>query len=273
MAVSIADIKKLREMTQAGMTDCKNALIEANNNIEEAVLILRKKGQAKADKRGDREASEGRAIAKTDGKFACALSLKCETDFVGNNEGFKALANKILEAAFAAKAKTIDEVNALTIDGRVVADLVKEQSGTTGEKMEIGAYATVEGEGAVAYNHFNGKLATIVAFNEPVEEAIASEVAQQVAAMNPVSVSREDVPADVRDREFRLGRDKALEEGKPEAIVDRIAEGRLAKFYKESCLMEQELISDNKISVADYLKKSSKTLKAISFARINLNAD
>ncbi|MDD2962293.1 MAG: translation elongation factor Ts [Muribaculaceae bacterium] len=274
MAVSMADISKLRKLTGAGMMDCKNALNETNNDIEAAIEIIRKKGQAVAAKREDREAAEGCVLATSTGDFAAVLALKCETDFVAKNEGFVALTKKLLEAAVAAKAKTLDEVNALVLDGQKVADLIVEEIGKTGEKMEIGFYETVEAPTTVSYNHFGNKLATIVGFNEANADAkVAHEVAMQVAAMNPLAVCREDVPADVQEKELEIGRDKARQEGKPEAILDRIAQGRLDKFFKETVLMEQEFVSDPSMTIGAYLKKSSANLKAVAFKRINLNQD
>lgn len=274
MAVTMADISKLRKMTGAGMMDCKKALEETNNDIEAAIEIIRKKGQAVAAKREDREASEGCTLAKSEGSFAAVLALKCETDFVAKNEGFVALTQKLLDAAVAAKAKSIDEVNALVIDGKKVADLVVEEIGKTGEKMEIGAYEFIEAPSTIAYNHFGNKLSALVGFNlADIDAHVAREVAMQVAAMNPLAVCREEVPADVVEKELEIGRDKARQEGKPEAILDRIAQGRLAKFYKENVLMEQEFVSDSSMDIATYLKKSNADLKAIAFKRVNLNVD
>ena len=169
MAVSMADIAKLRKLTGAGMMDCKKALTETNNDIEAAIEIIRKKGQAVAAKREDREASEGCCLAKSTGDFAACLALKCETDFVAKNEGFVALTKKLLDAAVEAKAKSIDEVNNLVVDGQAVKDLIVEEIGKTGEKMELGAYEYVEAPATVAYVHFGNKLATVVAFNKVVE--------------------------------------------------------------------------------------------------------
>lgn len=274
MAVSMAEISKLRHMTGAGLMDCKKALAEANNDMDAAIEIIRKKGQAVAAKREDRTASEGCTISASNGSFAAIVALKCETDFVAKNEGFVALTKKILNAALEAQAKALEEVNALTIDGKPISELIVEEIGKTGEKMELGAYEYVEAPSTVAYNHFGNKLAAIVGFNqEGVDAQVAKEVAMQVAAMNPVSVSREDVPEHIKEEELRIGREKAKEEGKPEAILDRIAEGRLAKFFKESVLMEQEFVSDNSMDIATYLNKSNAGLKAIAFKRVNLNED
>lgn len=274
MAVTMAEISKLRHMTGAGLMDCKKALAEANNDMEAAIEIIRKKGQAVAAKREDREASEGCVLAAANGKFAAIVALKCETDFVAKNEGFVNLTKNILAAVMDNAPKSLDEVKALVVDGKSVADLIVEEIGKTGEKMELGAYEFVEAPSTVAYNHFGNKLATVVGFNEEgVDAQVAKEVAMQVAAMNPIAVCREEVPAKIAEQELEIGREKAREEGKPENIIDRIAQGRLNKFYKENVLMEQEFVSDNSMDIATYLKKQSAGLKAVSFRRVNLNED
>ena len=274
MAVTMAEISKLRHMTGAGLMDCKKALAEANNDMDAAIEIIRKKGQAVAAKREDRTASEGCTLSESNGKFAAVVALKCETDFVAKNEGFVDLTKKILKAALDAQAKSLAEVSELAIDGVKVSELIVEEIGKTGEKMELGAYEYVEAPSTVAYNHFGNKLAAIVGFNqEGVDAQVAKEVAMQVAAMNPVAVNRDAVPQSVKDEELRIGREKALEEGKPEAILDRIAQGRLPKFFKESVLMEQEFVSDSSMDIATYLSKNSKGLEAIDFKRVNLNED
>ena len=329
MAVTIADINKLRKMTGAGIMDCKKALVETNNDIDAAIEIIRKKGLAIAAKREDRDASEGRAIAGTCGEFAAVVSLKCETDFVAATDGFKTLTNEILAAALAAKAKTIDEVKELKLGERTVAERVVEETGKTGEKMEIGAYEAIEAPKVIAYNHFNGKLAAIVGFNKnEIADEVAREIAMQVASMNPIAVNVEDVPESVKAQELAtavektklelvkkavdnaltkaginpnlvdsedhiasninkgwltedeaakareiketVGAEKAanLNEG----MIQNIAKGRLQKFFKDNVLMEQEL-GDTKESVAAFLQKADKELKATCFKRVNLNAD
>ena len=329
MAVTIADINKLRKMTGAGIMDCKKALVETNNDIDAAIEIIRKKGLAIAAKREDRDASEGRAIAGTCGEFAAVVSLKCETDFVAATDGFKTLTNEILAAALAAKVKTIDEVKELKLGERTVAERVVEETGKTGEKMEIGAYEAIEAAKVIAYNHFNGKLAAIVGFNKnEIADEVAREIAMQVASMNPIAVNVEDVPESVKAQELAtavektklelvkkavdnaltkaginpnlvdsedhiasninkgwltedeaakareiketVGAEKAanLNEG----MIQNIAKGRLQKFFKDNVLMEQEL-GDTKESVAAFLQKADKELKATCFKRVNLNAD
>lgn len=213
MAVSIEDIKKLRQMTGAGMMDCKNALAETNGDIEASIEIIRKKGQAVAAKREARNAAEGCVFAGTNGNFAAIATLKCETDFVAKNESFRALAKEILKTALAAQAKSVDEVKELVFDGRTIAEHITDEIGKTGEKMELGEYAWLEAPSVASYEHLGNKLATIVGLNLPdVPAEVGKEVAMQVAAMNPVSVSRNDVPKEVVDRELEIAVEKTKEE-------------------------------------------------------------
>ena len=215
----MAEITKLRHLTSAGLMDCKKALAETNGDIEAAVEILRKKGQAVAAKREDREASEGCVLAKNEGGFAAIVALKCETDFVAKNAGFVALTQKLLDAAVASKAKSIEELNALVLDGRTVADLIVEEVGKTGEKMEIGAYEYVEAPSTTSYNHLGNKLSTIVGFNlEGVDYQVGRDVAMQVASMNPVAVDRESVPQSVIDSERNVAIEKTKEEQVKKAV-------------------------------------------------------
>ena len=274
MAVTIEDIKKLRHLTSAGLTDCKNALNEANGDMQGAVEIIRKKGQVVAAKREDREASEGCVLSKHEGDFAAVVALKCETDFVAKNAGFVELTNKILDAAVANRVQNIEDLKALAIDGRTIADLIIEETGKTGEKCELGAYECITAPSVTSYNHFGNKLATIVGFNVAGADAtVLRDVAMQAAAMNPVAATIEQVPEDIRKQELEIGREKAREEGKPEAILDRIAEGRLNKFYKESVLIEQEFVKDPSLTVGKYLAKSQAGLTVVDFKRVNLNED
>lgn len=330
MAVTMAEITKLRNLTSAGLMDCKKALAETNGDIEAAVEILRKKGQAVAAKREDRQASEGFVSAKSVDGFAAILALNCETDFVGKNEGFTSLAKKLLDLAVENRCKTVEEVKALTVDGQTVADLVTEESGKTGEKTEIGAYEVVEAPSVAAYNHFNNKLAAIVGFNlEGVDPQVGREICMQIASMNPVACSREDVPQATIDQEIAVAVEKTKQEqvkkaveaalkkaglnpnhfdsddhiasniskgwiteedaakareimkttaeakaaNLPEAMIQNIANGRLNKFFKESCLMEQEYVQDSKITVGQFLDQTQKGLVAVAFKRVNLNQD
>lgn len=274
MAVSIGDIKKLREMTGAGMMDCKGALEETNGDIDAAIEIIRKKGQAVAAKRQDRSASEGCVLSAVKPGFGAIVALKCETDFVARNESFVQLTKDILKVAMNNQAKTIDELKGLKIGDRTVEEKITDEIGKTGEKMELGAYECIEAPTVAAYDHLGNKLSTIVGLNvESVDAVIGREVAMQVAAMNPIAANREEVPAEVVAQELEIGKEKARQEGKPEAILDKIAEGRLGKFYKETVLMEQEYHRDAKLTVAQYLDGEIKGLKVTSFKRVNLNAE
>jgi len=274
MAVTMADITHLRKMTGAGMMDCKNALTEAEGDFDKAIEIIRKKGQAVAAKRSDREASEGCVIAKTSGDYAAVIALKCETDFVAKNADFVALTNEILDLAIANKCTTLDAVKALPFGNATVADAVTDRSGITGEKMELDGFGYVEGASTAIYIHPGNRLATAVSFNiAGVDAQVSHEVAMQIAAMNPIAVNEEGVPADVLAREKEIAADKARQEGKPENLIDRIAQGRIAKFYKEVCLLEQEYVKDPKISVAQFLKNVNKDLTVTNFKRFTLNAD
>lgn len=330
MAVTMAEITKLRHLTSAGLMDCKKALAETNGDIEAAVEILRKKGQAVAAKREDRQAAEGCVLAKNEGSFAAIVALNCETDFVAKNAGFVDLTKKILDAAVANKVKSIDELKALVIDGQTISDLVIEESGKTGEKTEISAYEFVEAPSTTSYNHLGNKLSTIVGFNiEGVDYQVGRDVAMQVASMNPVAISRETVPAAVVESERNVAIEKTKEEqvrkaveaalkkaginpnlvdseahiesniakgwltaeeadraraiaketaqakaaNLPEQMINNIADGRVNKFYKESCLMEQEFIKDSQLTIGKYLEASASGLVVVDFKRVNLNQD
>ena len=272
MAVTMAEISKLRTMTGAGMMDCKNALTEAENNFEKAIEIIRKKGQAVAAKRSDREASEGCVLAASNGGFAAVLALKCETDFVAKNADFIALTQLILDVALTQKPANTEALAALEIDGKSISNLIIERIGVTGEKMELDFYEFVQGETTISYIHPGNKLATLVAFAEKgIDFQVTRDIAMQAAAMNPVSLDRASVPQKIIDTEIEIGREKARQEGKPENMLDKIAEGRLNKFFQESTLLEQSFIKDNKITVAEYLKANKAT--AIAFKRVTLNQE
>ncbi|MDD6210002.1 MAG: translation elongation factor Ts [Bacteroidales bacterium] len=274
MAISMADISKLRKMTGAGMMDCKNALTEANGDFDKAVEIIRKKGQAVAAKRSDREASEGCVLAAVNGNFAAIVALKCETDFVAKNADFIALTQNILNVALDKKPATLEELTALQLDGSSISNLITDRIGVTGEKMELGFYEFVEGPATVAYIHPGNKLATIVAFNqEGVETQMAKDVAMQVAAMNPVAIRPEEVPADVIEKELEIARDKARQAGKPENLIDKIAQGGLNKYYQENTLLQQAFVKDAKINIDQYLKSANKDLTVVAFKRVTLNVD
>ncbi len=274
MAIKAADVSKLRQMTGAGMMDCKKALIETDGDFTAAVEYIRKKGQAVANKRADRETSEGatRAKVSANGKKGAVLILKCETDFVGKNESFVALTDSILELALNSDVTNVDGILGLTLNGLNVKDVITEQIGVIGEKIEIADYDVVNAEHVVPYIHPGNQLAVIVGFNQAgFDEQVGKDVAMQVAAMAPVSVDKDSVPTDIVEQELRIGREKAKEEGKPEAMLDKIAQGRLSKFFKESTLLEQDFVKDNKKSIKQYLEESSKGLTVTNFKRSSLS--
>ena len=330
MAVSMADITKLRKMTGAGMMDCKNALTEAEGDFDKAMEIIRKKGQAVAAKRSDREASEGCVLAKKEDNFAALIALKCETDFVAQNADFVKLTQQILDLAVANKCKTLDEVKALAFGNGTVQDAVTDRSGITGEKMELDGYLTVEGPATVVYNHMNRNgLCTIVSFNKVVDEQLMKQVAMQIAAMNPIAIDEEGVPQSVKDQEIAVAVEKTKAEqvqkavevalkkaginpahvdsedhmesnmakgwitaedvarakeiiatvsaekaaNLPEQMIQNIAKGRLAKFLKEVCLLNQEDIMDGKKTVREVLKAADAELQIVDFKRFTLRAE
>ncbi|MFV0417684.1 MAG: translation elongation factor Ts [Dysgonomonas sp.] len=274
MAVSMADIQHLRKMTGAGMMDCKNALNEANGDFDKAIEIIRKKGQAFAAKREDREATEGCVIAATNGDFAALVAVNCETDFVAMNGDFVGMTTSILDAALANKPASLEALNAIKVGDRTVAELVTDRMGVTGEKMELNVYEQITAPTVVAYVHPGNKLAAIVGFNKAgVDAQVAKDVAMQIAAMNPVALVAEEVSEEIKQRELTIAREKAQEAGKPENLLDKIAEGALQKFYKEFTLLQQEFIKNPKQTVAQYLAAHDKDLTVTSFKRFTLNAE
>ena len=274
MAVTLADITKLRKMSGAGMMDCKSALEEADSDFDKAMEIIRKKGQAIAAKRSDRDAAEGCVLAMESGSFSAIVAVKCETDFVAKGADFIAMTQSFLDMAIAKKPADKETLlNATFNDGRTVTERITDRIGVTGEKMELGYYEFVSDTCTVSYIHPGNKLATIVAFNKTVERQVARDIAMQVAAMNPVSITPSDVPQKVIDSEKEIARDKARQAGKPENLLDKIAEGALQKFYKDSTLLQQEFIKDSKITVDQYLKQQDKELTVTAFKRVTLNVD
>lgn len=329
MAVTMADITKLRKMSGAGMMDCKKALAETDGDIEKAMEIIRKKGQAIAAKRSDRDAAEGCVLAKKDGEFAAIIALKCETDFVAKNEDFVALAQAILDAAVANKCQTLDEVKALPMGKGTIQDAVTERSGITGEKMELDGYSVVEGAYTTVYNHMGkNHLCAIAAFNKDSEEA-AHSIAMQIAAMNPIAIDEDGVSESVKEAEIQVAIEKTKAEqiqkavevalkkadinpshvdsedhmesnmakgwitaedvakakeiiatvsaekaaNLPQQMIENIAKGRLAKFLKEVCLLNQEDIMDGKKTVRETMKEIDPELRILSFKRFTLRAE
>ena len=332
MAVTLEDIKNLRTKTGAGMSDCKKALTEAEGDFEKAIEIIRKKGLAVAAKRSDREASEGCVLVKVDGNFGAIIALKCETDFVANNKDFVGLTQSILDAAVAAKAKSLDEVKALPFQGKTVADIVLERTGIVGEKLELDGYSFIEGPEIASYNH-QGKnfLCVLVAFNKEVaDKEYIHEIALQVAVQNPVALSESEVPEAVKAEEMKVAIEKTKEEqvakaveaalrkagfnlyiaenedhikegimkgniteaqadeiralkaktaedkaaNMPAAMIDKIAEGRMNKFFKENCLVNQVYaFGDGKQTISEYIKALDKELSITGFRRFTLKSE
>ena len=273
--ISAADVAKLRKITLAGMMDCKTALEESNGDFDKAIEIIRKKGQAVANKRADREATEGVVLAKVtaDGKFGALTVLNSETDFVAKNAEFISLATKILDLALAKKPASLDELKALPLENSTVEGKIIEFVGIIGEKLSLSYYEKVEAPFVQAYIHPGNKLATITGFSKAgLDIQVYKDVAMQVAAMSPVAVDKADVPESVIAQEIEIGKEQARRDGKPEEMLEKIAQGKLAKFYKESTLLNQEYIKDNKLTIRQYLQSVDKSLTVSSFKRFNLNS-
>jgi len=272
--ITSADVAKLRRVTLAGMMDCKKALEEADGNFDKAIEIIRKKGQAVANKRADREATEGVVLAKVsaDGKFGALIVLNSESDFVAKNEGFVEFATKILNLAIDKKPASLEELKTLPMEGAKVGEKVVEYIGIIGEKLELSFYEKVEASHVQAYIHPGNKLSTLVGFTKAgINVQVYKDVAMQVAAMNPVAIDKNDVPGKVIAQEIEIGKEQARRDGKPEEMLEKIAQGKLAKFYKESTLLNQEFVKDNKQTISQYLKSTDKDLTVTAFKRYTLN--
>jgi elongation factor Ts len=261
-------------MTGAGMMDCKKALIESEGDIDKAIDILRKKGQKVASKRADKEANEGIVLAKTtnDKKFGAVLKISCETDFVAKNDEFVAFANNVMDLILLKKPANLEALSTLELNGASLEAGLTELVGKTGEKMELAGYECIVAENVAAYNHMGNKLATILGLNKAGTEDAGHQLAMQVAAMNPVAVDKEDVPQEVIDKEIEIGKDQARLEGKAEEMLEKIAMGKLNKFFKENTLNNQDFIRDTKISVGQFLKNTDADLKVTGFKRLMLGA-
>ncbi|MCD4683430.1 MAG: translation elongation factor Ts [Bacteroidales bacterium] len=271
--ITAGEVNKLRKMTGAGMMDCKKALVEAEGDFEKAIDILRKKGQKVASKRADKEANEGIVMAKVteDKKFAAVLKLSCETDFVAKNEEFVGFVNSIMDKILAGKPTSTDELKGIKLNDHTIEESITEMIGKTGEKMELAGYEFIEAESVYAYNHMGNKLATILGLNKNANDT-GHQLAMQVAAMNPVAVDKDDVSQDVIDKEIEIGKDQARQAGKPENILEKIAMGKLNKFFKENTLMNQDFVRDTKVTVSQYIKGVDPELKVIGFKRLMLGA-
>ncbi len=272
--ISAADVKKLREMTGAGMMDCKKALAEAEGDFDKAIEILRKKGEKLSAKRADREATEGVVLAMVndDNTKGVIVKLSCETDFVAKNDDFVALTQKIGETALANFPETIEELKQLPFNGMTIGEKITEQIGVIGEKIELAEYERVQAEMVAPYVHMGNKAAVLVGLNKHDEDYLAAgrDVAMQVAAMKPIALDKDGVDPSVIEKEIEIGKEQARQEGKPEAILEKIALGKLNKFFKESTLLNQQFVKDNKMSVAEYLKSVDKDLTATTFKHVML---
>lgn len=272
MSITAAEVNKLRTITGAGMMDCKKALVEAEGNFDKAIELLRKKGQKVAANRADRESTEGAVIAavSADKKSAVVISLNCETDFVAKNESFVKLATDL--AALALNFKTKEDLLATNFNGITVAEKLIEQTGVIGEKIEIGSFERLEGEFVGSYIHAGNKIATIVSLSANVAgaEEAARNVAMQAAAMNPIALNEDGVDAEVIAKEIEIAKDLLRQEGKPEAMLDNIAKGKLNRFFKDNTLVNQDYIKDGSMSVANYVKSVDAGLVVTGFKRVAL---
>jgi elongation factor Ts len=274
MAITASQVNELRKMTGAGMMDCKNALVEADGDHEKAIDILRKKGQKVAAKRGDNEAKEGVIFAEGKGSKGYILQLNCETDFVAKNEDFRKLVQSLLDVAIANDANSVEELLAMSYDGKIsVQEKLTEQIGVIGEKLDLSKYAKLTAEEVVAYNHPGNQLATLVALNKAGDNAkeAGKQVAMQVAAMNPIALNQDGVDADTISREIEIGKELAIQEGKPADMAEKIAQGRLSKFFKENTLLSQPFVRDNKFTVEQFLNSSESGLTVTDFKRFSLS--
>ncbi|MBL0127750.1 MAG: elongation factor Ts [Flavobacteriales bacterium] len=274
MAITATDVNKLRQITGAGMMDCKQALTEANGDFDAAIDILRKKGQKVAAKRADRDASEGQVIGLTsaDGKRGVLVCTNCETDFVAKNADFAAMATRIATIALEKGADSVDALKALAYDsnGQTIAEKLIEQTGVIGEKIEVSACNLLDAEYVFAYNHPGNKVGSLVGLSKAGFEHVAKDVAMQVAAMGPIALSKETTPQNIIDKEIEIGKELAIQEGKAPDMAEKIAMGRLNKFFKESTLLAQEFIKDNKLNVEQYVKSADKDLVVTGFKRHSL---
>jgi len=275
VTITAAEINKLRQMTGAGMMDCRKALTENNGDIEAAIDWLRKKGQKVATLRGDRDAKEGVVLAKTtaDNKTGIALCISSETDFVSKNAEFVAFAQSIMDAAIRANVRSVDELNQVEINGAKVADMVNDKLASIGEKIGISKFERIDAEFVSSYIHGANRMGVLVGLNKAQAEA-GKDIAMQIAAMNPVAVDPASVPAETVEREKAIVTDLIKNDpkmaGKPEEMINKIAEGKLNSFFKESTLLAQAFVKDGGTTVGDYLKSVDPDLKVIRFKRIAL---
>ncbi len=272
MAITAADVNKLRKQTGAGMMDCKKALVETDGDFEAAIDVLRKKGQKVAAKRGDNDASEGLIFAQTteDGKTGVLLRLNCETDFVAKNDEFRAFMQSLVDVAMKEMPTSVEALMAVPYNAEQnVGEKIIEHIGVVGEKLVVNAFDVINADSVVAYNHPGNQVATLVGLNSSSADAqdAGRQVAMQVAAMNPMALSKDGIAQSTIDRELEVGKDLAIQEGKPAEMADKIAQGRLNKFFKENTLLSQAFVRDNKLSVEQFLKNTEDGLTVVDFKR------
>jgi len=278
MAITAQDVNKLRQMTGAGMMDCKKALQEADGDFDKAVDILRKQGQKVAAKRADNAVSEGTVVVEisADGTNGKLIALACETEPVSNVEDFKNLAKSILDKAVADNIADKETLLAATLaDGRPVSEHIVDLVGKLGEKLEVTAYENVTADKVVPYIHSNGKLGVLVAFegvNGTDVSELGKDVAMQIAAMKPIALDKDEVDSATVEREIEVGKEQARAEGKPEAMLEKIAQGKLQKFYKDNTLLNQEFVKDSSLTIRQLLEKTAKGLTVKSFKRVSIGA-
>jgi elongation factor Ts len=272
MAITAADVNKLRQQTGAGMMDCKNALTESNGDFETAIDILRKKGQKIAAKRGENEAKEGLIFsqASADGKNGVMMALNCETDFVAMNDNFRAFMQSLVDVALKHLPNTIEELKALPYNDKLsVEEKITEHVGVVGEKLDLSKYSKISAEQVSAYNHPGNQLATLVGLtvNSAAAEDAGKQVAMQIAAMYPLALNKEGIDQNTIDRELDIGKELAIQEGKPAEMAEKISQGRLNKFFQENTLLSQQFVRDNKVTVEEFLNSAEKGLTVSSFER------
>jgi elongation factor Ts len=272
MAITAADVNKLRQQTGAGMMDCKNALTESNGDFETAIDILRKKGQKIAAKRGENEAKEGLIFsqASADGKTGVMMALNCETDFVAMNDNFRAFMQSLVDVALKHLPNTIEELKALPYNDKLsVEEKITEHVGVVGEKLDLSKFSKISAEQVSAYNHPGNQLATLVGLtvNSTAAEDAGKQVAMQIAAMNPLALNKEGIDQNTIDRELEIGKELAIQEGKPAEMAEKISQGRLNKFFQENTLLSQQFVRDNKLTVEEFLNSAEKGLTVTSFER------
>ncbi len=275
MAITAKEVNKLRQMTGAGMMDCKKALVEADGDFDTAIELLRKKGQKVSASRADRETTEGVVLVKTndDNTEGVLVAFTCETDFVAKNDDFVAMGQKVLDLAFENKPATVEELKAVKTGDVTLQEEITELIGKIGEKLDISAYQVLKGESVVPYIHAGSKLGVLVALKNTNGSDVTDagkDVAMQIAAMNPVAVDKDGVDPSIVEKEIEIGKDQARQEGKPENIIEKIAMGKLQKFYKENTLLSQAFVKDNSMSISQYLDGINKGMTVENFKRVSI---